>query len=118
MSWSGLIAPLLKSKFLAGLGKVVGGGLLSVAILGWVVEHLEPSTGEAVVHVMEADVEVAIGGNTYVVRERRYDPIVCMLHHGRHELVMSRRGRVLYREWFEIRGGQSVVLTAWDPSSH
>jgi hypothetical protein len=69
-----------------------------------------------VVHVTEPDVEVSIGGRMYRIEERRYDPIVCKLPPGRHELIMTRRGRVLYRESFEVRRGVSLVLTAWDPT--
>ncbi len=63
----------------------------------------------------EADVELIVGGNCYRIEGRRYPPIVCELPAGRQEMVLVRDGRVLYRESFRLRGGESAVLTAWDP---
>jgi hypothetical protein len=93
----------------------LAGCLLGLAILAWVAAHSGPAHGEVVVHVTEPDVEVSISGRPYRIGERRYDPIVCKLPPGRHELVMTRHGSVLYRESFEVRRGVSLVLTAWDP---
>jgi hypothetical protein len=95
--------------------KYLAGCLLGLTILAWVAAHSGPAHGEVVVHVTEPDVEVSIGGRPYRIGERRYDPIVCKLTPGRHALVMTRHGRVLYPESFEVRRGVSLVLTAWDP---
>ena len=51
-----------------------------------------------IVHVTEPGVEVMIAGRTFQIEDqRRYNPIVCHLPPGWHDLVMKRHGRVLYR---------------------
>src|SRR5262245_45843585 len=116
MSALGASVSLLKSAALGRLLARVGGcGVLGLAMLGWIVEHAGPPDGEAVVHVVEADVRVTVGGKTYPIGERNYAPLVCRLPAGSHELTMSRGGRVIQRETFQVPRGGSIVLTAWDP---
>ncbi len=114
MMTPGWFALLFKSAIVVRMVRIAWNGLLGLMILSWVVDHAGPPTSEAVVHVVEPDVEVSIGGNTYRIEARRFDPIVCKLPPGQHELIMSRGGRILYRESFETRRGESVVLTAWN----
>jgi hypothetical protein len=95
--------------------KHVAGGILGLALLVWTAIHSGPVHGDVVVHVTEPGVELRIGGHTFRIEDRRFDPIVCKLPPGWHELVMRRHGLVLYRESFEVRPGRSLVLTAWDP---
>jgi hypothetical protein len=87
--------------------------LLSLALLAWAVVHSGPRHGEVVVHVTEPDLEVSLDGRTYRIEGLREDPIVCDLPAGAHTLVVTRQGRLLRRETFEVVGGQGVVLTAW-----
>lgn len=115
MSLSGVSGLVFKSIAFARVAKVSGGGLLSLAILVWVADHSGPPNGQVIVHVMESDVTLTIGGNTYQIEALRYAPIVCTLPRGRHELILSRGSQVLYRESFELRGGESLILNAWDP---
>lgn len=93
----------------------VGGAMLGVAAVFLIAGQAKPD-GVAVVHVTEADVEVTVGGLRYRIEGRVYDPIVCELPPGRHELVVSRNGRDLARESFEMERGESIVLTMWDPA--
>ena len=115
MSLTSTLALVFKSELFLRLAKVVGSSLLTLVTLGWIVEHAGPPSGRAVVHVTESDVTVQVGGNTYEFAERPLEPIVCELRPGKHELTMTRDGRVLYEQTFRIRRGESVVLTAWDP---
>jgi hypothetical protein len=89
--------------------------LLGVFVLWQIVEHAVPPSGSTVVHVTERDVDIFIDGTPYHVRGYRGAPIVTTLRPGRHTLRMSRKGRVLYDEPFEIgRRDDGIVLTAWD----
>lgn len=108
---------LTKALILTKACQWVAGGLVGVATTWWVVEHLGGPTGTATVHVCEPDVDVVVGDRTYRVEDTRTSPLVCELPAGRHELRMSRGGRVLYREVFTLGGGEQVVLTTWVPRS-
>ncbi|QDV35923.1 hypothetical protein [Tautonia plasticadhaerens] len=110
----GMFAALMPPSLVVWASRAAGGGALGVVVLGFVAEHSGPRTGEVVVHVTEPGVELSVGGISLDVRERRYEPLVFELPAGRHELTMSRGGRLLHREWFSIEGGDSVVLAAWD----
>ncbi|RUL88704.1 hypothetical protein [Tautonia sociabilis] len=92
----------------------LGGGLLGSGFLGFLLVEVGPTTGTAVVHVVEPDVTVAVGGVTFEIEGRRFAPLVVELSMGAHRLVMTRGGVVLDDEPFEIDGGDSVVLSAWD----
>jgi hypothetical protein len=98
------------------VARVVTGGLLALAILGWVAARVGTLTGEVVVHVVEPDVEVDVGGHTFVIEGPRHEPVVCELPFGRHDLAMSRAGRVLYLETFEVQPDHNTVLVAFDPA--
>jgi hypothetical protein len=110
-----LIGLLFKFSVMIRMIKPVAGGLLGLAVLGWVVAHCGPRDNEVVVHVMEPDVEVTIGDQTFQIEGRRFDPIVCYLSPGWHPLVMRRGDRILFEESFEVRRSANVVRTAWDP---
>jgi hypothetical protein len=114
MSLQSAIGLLFDLSFYGRLFKGAAGSLLGLAVLGWVVEHCGPRNNEVVVHVMEPDVEVTVDDQIYQIDSRRYEPIACELAEGRHHLLMRRGDCVLFDEWFEVRPGQNVVLTAWD----
>ena len=66
--------------------------------------------------VTEADVEVAVGGSVFRVEGWRYEPIVVELRPGDYPLTMSRDGRTVFEQPFQIDGGRDTILTAYDPS--
>jgi len=94
-----------------GMGALLLGGITLV----WVVEQAGPTQGTVLVHVIEPDVEVTVGGQTFSIKERRYAPIECRLHAGRYPLRMKRGDRILYEEWFTVHRGEEVILTAYRP---
>jgi hypothetical protein len=108
----------LTSKYPAAAKAVesVTAGLISVLMLSTIAERAGGSFGEAVIHVVEPDIELSVGGLSYRIEVRRYDPIVCVLPSGRHRLVVKRDGQVLQDEPFRIDPGGSVVLAAWHES--
>lgn len=110
------IVALLKLSIVGRLIRWSGGGLLGLAVLGWVVDRADSSLVEVVVQVVEPDVELSVGGQAFSIRGLRDAPIVCELPPGRHRLVMMRGDRVLFEEDFEVRTGENVVRTAWDPA--
>jgi hypothetical protein len=110
-----LIGLVFKFSIIGRMIKPVAGGLLGLAVLGWVADDCDPRDNEVVVHVMEPDVDVTVGNQTFQIEGRRSDPIVCSLSAGWHSLVMRRRDRILFEESFEVRRGANVVRTAWDP---
>jgi hypothetical protein len=110
-----LIELVFKFSIIGRMIKLLAGSLLGLAVLGWVVDDCEPRDNEVVVHVMEPDVDVTIGNQTFQIEGRRSDPIVCSLAAGWHPLVMRRRDRILFEESFEVRRGANVVRTAWAP---
>jgi hypothetical protein len=87
--------------------------LLGGAVLWWVVGQSGPEKSTVLVHVTEPDVEVSVGGQTFLIEDREYAPIECQLRAGRHSLCMKRGDRVLYSEWFTVRRGEDVILTAY-----
>jgi hypothetical protein len=87
--------------------------LLGATTLGWVVEHIEPPNGKAVVHVVEAQVEVTVDGESFVVVQP-YSVIEVSLPAGSHRLCMRRDDRVLYEEQFTMPPGADIVLTAFE----
>src|SRR5882757_7310801 len=97
------------------LAHVTAVSVLSVSFLSWVVLHVGPTRGEVVVHVNEPDIDLTVGTHTYLIKRIPYDPIVCELATGWHELTVTKHGRVLSRQRFEVEGGQTVVLVACDP---
>ena len=115
MASLGMIAAMIPKTLLLRASKAAGSGMLGLAVLSFVADQSGSKTGEAVVHVTETDVDLTIGGNSYRISTRRDPPIVCLLPAGQHELIMKRGSRILQKEWFTLEGGDSVVLTAWDP---
>jgi hypothetical protein len=81
-----------------------------------VAERADPRGCEAVVHVTEDFVDVTVDGWAYRAGAWTGEPIVFPLRPGRHTLHMSRGGRALFEQGFELRPGEEVVLTAWDAS--
>ena len=78
MSAQGLFGLLPKLIVVSRIIKGLAAGVLGLAALGWIIEQASPR-GEVVVHVTEPDVEVIVGGRTYRIGARVYDPIVCQL---------------------------------------
>ena len=100
------------------LAKIAGQGVLGLAILGWVAGHCGSPNGTAVVHVIDRDVDVTIGGSLYRAQDGVAQPLVCLLPKGRHDLTARKGGRVVREESFDIQGEDIVVLTVWDPERH
>lgn len=117
MSLSYLLAILARSIIVQRIATYGTGLVVGLGALGVIVEKAGPD-GKAVVHVIEADVEVAIGDQAFWVEDRRFEPIVFELTPGRHELLMTRDDQVLYRESFHVKAGSSRVLTAMVESPH
>ena len=86
--------------------------LLGATTLGWVVEHINPPGGRAVVHVVEPRVEVTVDGELFTLL-RPYSVIEIPLPAGSHRLCMRRDDRILYQEQFIVPPGGDVVLTAY-----
>ncbi len=89
------------------------GVMSSFVALGVVAGDSGPVTGGVVVHLMEPDVEVRVGGVTRRVGGEPGPPLVLDLPCGRYELLISRRGETLHREEFTVEGAQTVALIAW-----
>jgi hypothetical protein len=75
--------------------------------------HAGPQQSEAVVHVVEQDVDVIIDDSVYEIERLRTTPIIHPVVAGPHILRMLRDGRVLYEERFVVERGEDIVLTAW-----
>ena len=101
----------ITSKLIKGMGSLILGGLT----LCWIVDQVGPTDGTALVHVIEPDVVVTVGGQSFSIEQRRGAPIECRLRPGRHLLRMKRGDRVLYEEWFAVHRGEEVILTAYCP---
>lgn len=98
------------------LFKAMGCLGLTAGILGFVAVRSGPRTGEVIVHVTEPGVTIRIGDLTVRVEDVPNAPYELELPVGGHALVVSRDDRELYREEFQVRSGQSVILTAYDPT--
>lgn len=107
---------VIKVPVLIPFTRTMMSGLISVSVLGWVVNQAGDPNGEVVIHVAESEVDVALGGIVYRIENRRYEPILCKLPAGRHELSMRRDGQVVYSESFDLDRGARLILTAWDPA--
>jgi hypothetical protein len=110
-----LLGALSKTSLAFRLIKGVGALILGGATLWWIAEQVGPIHGTVLVHVTEPDVEVTIAGQTVRIGERRYAPIECLVRPGRYLLQMKRGDRILYKEWFAVRRGEEVMLTASCP---
>ena len=104
----------------AGMGRLLEwliAGTVGVAALSWAVAASGPRDCEVVVHVVESNVELMVGDQTFQIDERPVKPLVCELTRGAHTLIMRRGDRVLQETQFEVGDGDhEVVLTAWDPT--
>jgi hypothetical protein len=79
----------------------LGGGFL------WLVAaEVGGPTGTAVVHVLEPDVVVVVGGVAIRVEGLRADPLVVEVPRGENRLVVMRGEAVLHEERFEVGGGE------------
>jgi hypothetical protein len=106
------------------LGKRVGpfllGGLalwqvaLGGLVLWQVVRHVGPPNGTAIVHVSVPDVDLMVDHISHRVGDLSQSPIVCALKAGPHTVRMLLDGQVLYREEFNLGGGEEIILVAWD----
>jgi hypothetical protein len=108
----GLLSGFSRLYTLKWLFQYVASLLLGGTTLYWVVAHIDLPDGTAVVHVIEPEVEVILDGQSFNVL-RAYSVIECSLPAGRHRLCMKRDDRILYEEWFIMRPGEDVVLTAY-----
>lgn len=116
MSFSFLLASLTRSILIQQITTYTAGLVLGLGALGVIIEKAGPGS-QAIVHVVEPNVEVRIGDEVVWVETHQFSPIVFDLLPGRHELVVSRDDRVLYRETFDVRPGASQVLNAMAPQS-
>src|SRR5262245_1240663 len=110
-----LIGLVFKFSVIRRMIKLAAGGLLGLAVLGWVVEHCKPRDNEVVVHVMEPDVDVTIGNQTFQIEGRRFDPIVCHPAPGGHPARIGGPGSILFEGSVGVRRWGEVVRTGWDP---
>jgi hypothetical protein len=115
MTWPACLAWLMRLPYVGPIVRGASGGLLGLAVLGWVVESVGPSRVEVVVHVAEPNVELSVGGQSFSIRGRLDAPIVCELSPGWHHLAMKRGDRFLFEEDFEVRPDANVVRTAYTP---
>lgn len=95
------------------LSKLGVGGLVGFGMLSWVVDRTAPRTGVVVVHVLEADVTVDLDGERREVHSP-YRAVSFEVGAGRHELRLLREERPIDDQEFEVVGGESLVLSAWD----
>jgi hypothetical protein len=100
---------------LAAAVKCLGAFVLSVWLLWQIAERAGPQTSEVVVHVPEPPAVATIDGLSYSVATERDSPFACELRMGWHELRVWRGAQLAYQETFQVRPGENVVLTAWDP---
>ncbi|MEW4570019.1 hypothetical protein AB1L88_19310 [Tautonia sp. JC769] len=108
------ILSFAQSMIVARAARYTAGTVMGLTMLTWIANRAGSST-EVVIHVTEANVEIHVGGHSFRIDERSYEPILLHLHPGPYELVMTRSGRVVSREAFEVRSGEACVLTAYDP---
>lgn len=94
--------------------KVAGSLLLGGTILWQVVEHTGPPRGRAIVHVSNLHVNLDIDHTNYRVEDFSETPVVCELPPGRHMARMSRNGKVLAEQQFQVVAGEEIVLAVWD----
>ena len=114
MPLSSLLTLLLNASLFVRLLRSLAYCVFGLGVLAWLVDHGGPPTGQVVVHVMEPDVQVTLGGNSYTIGLDPYVVIESELKRGWYELTMSRNGRILFQQEFKLRGGHSQVLTAYD----
>jgi hypothetical protein len=91
------------------------GCALAGGMLWWIVAHAGPRDATVIVHVGEPDVEVSVDDRTYAVGDLGDSPLELVLRAGRHTLRMSRGGRVLDEQSFDLQGGRDLILATWAP---
>ena len=103
----------------AGLGWLVEwliAGTVGIVALSWAVAESGQSDCEVVVHVVESNVELIVGDQTFQIAERPIEPLVCNLSRGPQTMILRRGDELLQETNFEVRdAAQNVVLTAYDP---
>jgi hypothetical protein len=87
---------------------------LCATVMWEVARHADSRGGQAIVHVMDGDVDIRIGDWERRVDSPTNTPITCELRPGRHTIQMFRAGVELYQEDFNVVPGEDIVLTAWD----
>jgi hypothetical protein len=102
---------VLAKRLIQGVAALILGG----ATLWWIAEQVGPVQGTVLVHVTESDVEVTLAGRTVSIEERRFTPIEYLVRPGRYLLQMKRGDQILYEQWFNVRRGEEVMLTASCP---
>ena len=90
---------------------------LSVVVLWQTADNSGSAESEVCIHVAADDVEVLVDDESFRIKSRLQEVIVCRLRPGRHELRMMRDGQLLYEETFTVERGRDVVLTAWEDTS-
>jgi hypothetical protein len=96
------------------IGKPVGAVMLGGVILWHVADRAVGSKGQAIVHVSTLPADLVVDQAVYRVVDWGKTPIVCDLRAGRHSARLIKDGRVVYQEEFLLRGGEEVILNAWD----
>jgi hypothetical protein len=89
--------------------------LPGAAACWFVAANSGPPTGTVVLHInaFDEDAEAVGGGAPVPIRAHTRDAVAVELPAGAYELIIQRGGRVLSQEAFELKGGEEVVLTAW-----
>ena len=105
---------MINSSLLTGVAKCLGALILSVVVLWQTADNAGFVESEICIHVAADDVEVLVDDESYWIKSRFKEVIVCRLRPGRHELRMMRDGQLLYEQTFTVERGQDVVLTAWE----
>jgi hypothetical protein len=105
---------MINGTLLTGMAKCVGALLLALAVLWPAAETACTTECEAVVHVMERQVQVIIDDEVFWIEDETVGPLVCSLRPGQHSMRVVRDSRVIQEEEFSLQPGQQGVLTAWD----
>lgn len=113
MTISYLIPSFVQSAILARVTQYTVGTVMGLTMIAFIASRAG-SSAEVVLHVTEANVEVSVGSHTLRIDDRSYEPIIFHLAPGPYELVMTRADHVLYREAFQVRSGETCVLTAYN----
>ena len=108
---------MINSSLLTGVVKCLGALILSVVVLWQTADNAGFAESEVFIQVVADDVEVLVDDESYWIKSRLQEVIVCRLRSGRHELRMMRDGQLLYEETFTVERGHDVVLTAWEDTS-
>ncbi|WP_169974463.1 hypothetical protein [Tautonia rosea] len=109
------ILSFVESALIARVAQYTIGTVLGLTMLAWIASRAG-SAGEVIIHVTESNVQIDVAGYTFDIDDQLYDPIVLDLSSGSYELVLNRDDQVLYRETFEVRSGETCILTAYDPN--